>query len=111
MTTTTLPPYKQLCQELLMCKFSEEEIEQVLRKYIPNLHLAPERTATALVWGTNEDIEFVLEEMELDDYTERDYDEIMGGWEESINEDSLSFLRDTVEHYERWFKRPKRVIA
>ncbi len=111
MTTTTLPPNKQSCQELLMCKFSEEEIEQVPRKYIPNLHLATDRTASVLAWGTNEDIEYVLEEMELEAYDERDYDEIMCGWEESINGDHMSFLRDTVEHYERWFKRPKRVIA
>ena len=78
MTTTTLPPYKQLCQELLLCKFSEEEIELVLWKYIPNLRLATDRTANVLAWGLEEDIEYVLEEMGLDDYDDEDYDEVMG---------------------------------
>jgi len=108
MTTTALPPYKQLCQELLLCKFSEEAIEAVLTKYISNLCLATDRTASVLCWGTNEDIEYALEEMGLDDYDDEDYDEIMGGWEESMNELSMEQLRYVVEGYEDWCKQGKR---
>lgn len=108
MTTTTLPPYKQLCQELLLCKFSEEAIEEVLHKYIPNIYLATDRTASVLVWGTYEDIQYVLESMELDDYDDEDYDEVMGGWEESMNEFSMEQLRYVIEGYEDWRKQAKR---
>ena len=108
MTTTTPPPYKQLCQELLLCKFSEEEIERVLTKYIPNLRLATDRSATVLAWGTDEDIEYVLEEMGLDDYDEEDYDEVMGSWEDSMNERLTEELRCAVEAYEDWTKQNKR---
>ena len=108
MTTTTLPPYKQLCKELLLCKFSEEEIEQVLRKYIPNLPLTTDRSASVLVWGTDEDIEHMLESMDIDDYDEEDYDEVMGGWEETMNERSMEYLRYVIEGYEDWTKQGKR---
>ena len=108
MTTTTLPRYKQLCQELLLCKFSEEEIEQVLRKYIPHLALSTDRTAAPLVWGCHEDIDYILEHMGIDDYTERDYEEVMGGWEESMNEFSMDQLRYVIEGYEDWHKQPER---
>ena len=108
MTTTTLPPYKQLCQELLLCKFSEEAIEEVLTKYIPNLRLATDRTASVLAWGTYEDIEYTLEEMGLDDYDDEDYDEVMGAWEEIINESSMEYLRLAIEGYEDWCKQGKR---
>jgi hypothetical protein len=108
MTTTTLPPYKQLCQELLLCKFSEEAIEEVLRKYIPNLALATDRTASVLCWGTEEDIQYALESMEIDDYDDEDYDEVMGGWEESMNEFSMEQLRYVIEGYEDWTKQGKR---
>ena len=108
MTTTTLPPYKQLCQELLLCKFSEEAIEEVLTKYIPNLRLATDRTASVLCWGTEEDIQYALESMELDDYDDEDYDEVMGAWEEIINESSMEYLRLAIEGYEDWCKQGKR---
>ena len=108
MTTTTLPPYKQLCQELLLCKFSEEAIEQVLRKYIPNLPSAADPNIHCLVWGYPEDIEDTLEEMGLDDYDDEDYDEIMGGWEESMNELSMQQLCYTIDRYEDWRKQAKR---
>jgi len=108
MTTTTLPPYKQLCEELLLCKFSEEAIEEVLTKYIPNLRLATDRTASVLVWGTEEDIQHVLECMDIDDYDDEDYDEVMGGWEESMNELSMEQLRYVIEGYEDWCKQGKR---
>ena len=108
MTTTILPPYKQLCQELLLCKFSEEAIEQVLRKYIPNLPSAADPNIHCLVWGYPEDIEHVLEEMGLDDYDEEDYDEVMGGWEESMNELSMRQLYYTIDRYEDWCKQGKR---
>jgi hypothetical protein len=101
MTTTTLPPYKQLCQELLLCKFSEEAIEEVLTKYIPNLRLATDRTASVLCWGTHEDIEYTLEEMGFD-YNEEDYDEVMSDWEDSMNEYSMETLRGVIEGYEGW---------
>ena len=108
MTTTTPPPYKQLCQELLLCKFSEEEIEQVLVKYIPYLHLATDRSATVLVWGNDEDIEHMLECMDIDDYTEQDYVAVMHGWEETMNENSLEHLRYVIEGYEDWTKQGER---
>ena len=108
MTTTTPPPYKQLCQELLLCKFSEEEIEQVLRKYIPNLSSAADPDACCLVWGYPEDIGHMLESMDIDDYDEEDYDEVMGGWEESMNEFSMEQLRYVIEGYEDWTKQGKR---
>ena len=108
MTTTTLPPYKQLCQELLLCKFSEEAIEQVLRKYISNLSSATDPYACCLVWGYPEDIEHMLESMDIDDYDEEDYGEVMGGWEESMNEFSMEQLRYVIEGYEDWTKQGKR---
>ena len=108
MTTATLPPYKQLCEELLLCKFSVEEIEQVLRKYIPNLPSAADPNIHCLVWGYPEDIEHVLECMDIDDYDEEDYDEVMGGWEESMNEFSMEQLRYVIEGYEDWCKQGKR---
>ena len=108
MTTTTLPPYKQLCQELLLCKFSEEEIEQVLRKHIQNLPSVTDRTATVLVWGYSEDIEHMLESMDIDDYDEEDYDNVMGGWQDSMNEFSMEQLRYVIEGYEDWTKQGKR---
>jgi len=108
MTTTILPPYKRLCQELLLCKFSEEEIELVLRKYIPNLPSVTDRTATVLVWGYSEDIEHALEQMDIDDYDEEDYDEVMGGWQDSMNEFSMEQLRYVIEGYEDWTKQGKR---
>ena len=108
MTTTTPPPYKQLCQELLLCKFSEEAIEQVLRKYIPRLSSATDPDACALVWGYPEDIEHMLESMDIDDYDEEDYDEVMGGWEDSMNEFSMEQLRYVIEGYEDWTKQGKR---
>ena len=106
--TTTLPPYKQLCQELLLCKFSEEAIEQVLRKYISNLSSATDPYACCLVWGYPEDIEHMLESMGIDDYDEEDYGEVMGGWEESMNEFSMEQLRYVIEGYEDWTKQGKR---
>ena len=108
MTTTTLPPYKQLCKELLLCKFSEEEIEQVLRNYIPNLPSVTDPAAHCLVWGYPEDIEHTLEQMDIDDYDEEDYDEVMGGWEEYMNEFSMEQLRYVIEGYEDWCKQGKR---
>ena len=108
MTTTTPPPYKQLCQELLLCKFSEEEIEQVLRKHIQNLPSVTDRTATVLVWGYSEDIEHMLESMDIDDYDEEDYDNVMGGWQDSMNEFSMEQLRYVIEGYEDWTKQGKR---
>ena len=108
MTTTTPPPYKQLCQELLLCKFSEEEIEQVLRKHIPNLSSVTDRSATVLVWGYSDDIEHALECMDIDDYDDEDYDEVMGGWEETMNERSMEYLRYVIEGYEDWTKQGKR---
>ena len=108
MTTTTPPPYKQLCQELLLCKFSEEEIEQVLRKHIRNLPSVTDRTATVLVWGYSEDIEQMLESMDIDDYDDEDYDEVMGGWQDSMNEFSMEQLRYVIEGYEDWTKQGKR---
>jgi hypothetical protein len=108
MTTTTPAPYQQLCQELLLCKFSEEEIEQVLRKYIPSLSSVTDPDACALVWGCPEDIEHVLECMDIDDYDEEDYDHIMDGWEEAMNERSMEYLRYVVEGYEDWTKQGKR---
>ena len=108
MTTTTLPPYKQLCQELLLCKFSEEAIEEVLRKYIPHLSLSTDPSARSLAWGTHEDIEYILECLELDDYDEDDYDEVMCGWEESMSEFSIEQLRYVIEGYEDWTKQGKR---
>jgi hypothetical protein len=108
MTTTTLPPYKQLCQELLLCKFSEEAIEEVLTKYIPNLRLATDRTASVLCWGTEEDIQYTLESLELDDYDDDDYEEVMGAWESIVNEYSMEYLRLAIEGYEDWCKQGKR---
>ena len=108
MTTTTPPPYKQLCQELLLCKFSEEEIEQVLRKHIRNLSSATDPDAHCLVWGYPEDIEHMLGSMDIDDYDEEDYDEVMGGWEDSMNEFSMEQLRYVIEGYEDWTKQGKR---
>ena len=108
MTTTTPPPYKQLCQELLLCKFSEEEIEQVLRNYIPNLPSVTDPDACALSWGYPEDIEHVLEQMDIDDYDDEDYVAVMHGWEETMNENSMEYLRYVIEGYEDWTKQGKR---
>ena len=108
MTTTTLPPYKQLCQELLLCKFSEEAIEEVLRNYIPNLPSVTDPDVCALVWGFPEDIEHVLGCMDIDDYDEEDYDNVMGAWQDSMNEFSLEQLRYVIEGYEGWTKQGKR---
>lgn len=108
MTTTTLPPYKQLCQELLLCKFSEEAIEEVLRNYIPNLPSVTDPDVCALVWGFPGDIEHVLDCMGIDDYDDEDYDEVMGAWQDSMNEFSLEQLRYVIEGYEDWTKQGKR---
>ena len=106
--TTTLPPYKQLCQELLLCKFSVEEIEQVLRKYITYLSSATDPDACCLVWGYSEDIEHMLESMGIDDYDEEDYDYVMDGWQDSMHEFSMEQLRYVIEGYEDWTKQGKR---
>ena len=108
MTTTTLAPYQRLCQELLLCKFSEEEIEQVLRRYIPDLALATDRTACALTWGTVEEIEYMLGCMDINDYDDDDYLAVLYGWEETMNERSMEYLRYVIEGYEDWTKQGKR---
>ena len=77
-------------------------------KYIPNLRLATDRTANVLAWGLEEDIEYVLEEMGLDDYDDEDYDEVMGSWEDSISESMMETLRDVIGGYESWTKQNKR---
>jgi hypothetical protein len=108
MTTTTLPPYKQLCQELLLCKFSEEEIEQVLRKYIPNLPSVTDPDAHCLVWGYPEDIEHILQCMDIDDYDDDDYEKVMDKWEVALSETCIEQLRYVIEGYEDWHKQGKR---
>ena len=46
--------------------------------------------------------------MDIDDYTEQDYDEVVGGWEETMNERSMEYLRYVIEGYEDWTKQGER---
>ena len=50
----------------------------------------------------------MLESMDIDDYDEEDYDEVMGGWQDSMNEFSMEQLRYVIEGYEDWTKQGKR---
>ena len=50
----------------------------------------------------------MLESMDIDDYDEEDYDNVMGGWQDSMNEFSMEQLRYVIEGYEDWTKQGKR---
>ena len=46
--------------------------------------------------------------MDIDDYNEEDYDNVMCDWRESMYDLSLEQLRYVIEGYEDWTKQGKR---
>jgi hypothetical protein len=91
---------QELCGELLRCKFSLEEIEDILRKYIPDLTYAVDRDYVAGSWWCIEDIDYHLDQLEIEDWTIEDKRDCLDKWASRLGECGFEDLSYVVQYFD-----------
>jgi len=89
---------KELCEKLLLCKFSIDEIHNVLLEYLPDLDYATDPDVQASHWCI-EDVEACIEYMGEDeeDYDKSEFADVISQFIDFIQQDyGMNILSEFV---------------